>query len=139
MKESSRTDVLRRRSRLALCLSAGVLCLALSGCTITQMGTPATRPVTVGVTTKHQVYERLGIPSDITYTDTDTILIYRMQHGKGVALGARAYIVQLLYLGHRHVGTDVFSVRIGADGKVASVSRFRGSDLISYGLWPFGD
>ena len=32
-----------------------------------------------------------------------------------------------------------FSVRIGADGKVASVNRFRGSDQISYGLWPFGD
>ena len=136
---SHRTDW--RRHTLALAITTATLALFGSGCTITEKGTPAPRStrMTVGVTTKAQVYDQLGVPTEIAYDGKESILVYRLEKGRGLTLGGGYGMMPLLLISHTHVGTDVFAIRIGADNKVASVRGVRGSDLVSYALWPFGD
>lgn len=128
-----------RRSALVLGLAVGVL--ALAGCIHRTRGLPVPSPsrVTPGVTTKSQVYELYGVPTDVfLFQDGSSILLYQQEQVRGRGLGVGFGVFPIVSFSHQHSGVDTLHVVVGPDRVVKKVGVWEQSDLATYRLSPFG-
>lgn len=110
-----------------------------SGCTITQTGTPLPPdpPITPGVTTRRELFDRYGLPSRIRYRREDQILIYNFSQGKGMGFGVGAFGI-LFNFSHQQIATDTLTVTIGPDGRVLDARTAQRTKKAGFWFWPFG-
>lgn len=121
--------------------AAALLSVVIGGCQTLTDGTPTPGPeaLEVGVTTKKQVYERLGTPRDVFYSSDQQVLLYYQDVARGMGVEFRFYALPLLVMGHRATGTDTLIVTLDEAGIVRDVQRTDASDYARYRIWPFGD
>ena len=131
------------RSLLTLLPSLGVLTVSLwvAGCATGQRGPDIrnTTGIQAGVTTKKQVYERLGVPTDVfPAPDDGKVLLYEREEGRGMALGLGYGLFPVIRIGHMHTGSDTLYVLVDREGVVQNVGVTTQATLADYRLWPFG-
>ncbi len=88
---------------------------------------------------KVEVYERFGVPAAILHGH-HTVLIYtkEIQRGMGLDLRIEKAPLQLLHIGHSHVGFAAVMIVIDENDRVIKTDDADYDELAQYKLWPWG-
>jgi hypothetical protein len=89
-------------------------------------------------TTRAELYRQYGIPDAIRVEGDDRWLRYDSARAKGMTLGARYYLIGLVFGRSQSQGDRVW-VQVASDDRITAVEPDRNSDDPHYRLWPFGD
>ena len=133
----------QRRGVRGLALQVGVLtllCVVIGGCQTLRDGyrTGGPESLEVGVTTKQQVFERLGAPREVFVGKDWQVLLYTEDVERGMGFDLKFYALPVLSMGHKHKASDTLIVMLDEKGVVESVRLTETSDSARYKLWPFG-
>lgn len=85
-----------------------------------------------------ELYRQYGPPDAIRVEGDDRWLRYDHAKAKGMTLGARYYLIGLVF-SRSQSQADRLWVRVAPDERITAVEPEVNSDDLRYRLWPFGD
>lgn len=89
-------------------------------------------------TTRAELYQQHGIPDAIRIEGDSRWLRYDRTKSKGMTLGARYYLLGLVF-GRSQSQGDRLWVKVDSNDQITAVEPAVNSDDLRYRLWPFGD